>query len=554
LAKPARTEVVGAGFDQRFRAKAVNFLAKPARTKVVSVFTPYYLSYAPRRGSRREDASPTARFTTHHAPLLMNTSSSDPWIGRLIGDRQRYCLEQRIGAGGMGNVYLAMDTRLGQQVAIKLLRDTLAVSAPLRKRFEREAMLCAALKSDHIVDISDYGVTEEGYPFYVMEYLPGETLGQLLHREPKLPVERAIDITCQVCAGLQLAHQGVKIRREGVVTTSDPIQIVHRDLKPDNIFLIPTALGELVKILDFGIAKIRDEAAEFTNLTSSFLGTFRYSAPEQLQVEKNLDGRADIYSLGMILYEMLSGSDPFGFGTEARKTSGVSWGIAHTSQLPQPLRSQPGCECLSVELEAIVMCCLDKLPEQRFQSVVELSTALQSVLQTSLGNAASFGFPSGANSSQSNSSQSNSFQSNSEAIAPPTANFPATEGRHTPPSVAPPSSDRVYLTQTHIVDLHQHRSGELAPLHNRTDADLTRSQQASLSPVQTIPRQQDSGESRRKAKKNLWLLSSAGFVLGVAGVALVAVIFYLYFLLPQQKPPTPSPTNAPVSPQSLEPW
>mgnify|MGYP002777023642 CR=1 FL=1 len=470
----------------------------------------------------------------------MNTSSSDPWIGRLIGDRQRYCLEQRIGAGGMGNVYLAMDTRLGQQVAIKLLRDTFAVSVSLRKRFEREAMLCAALKSDHIVDISDYGVTAEGYPFYVMEYLLGETLGQLLRREPKLPVERAIDIACQICAGLQLAHQGVKIRREGVVTTSDPIQIVHRDLKPDNIFLIPTALGELVKILDFGIAKIRDEAVEFTNLTSTFLGTFRYSAPEQLQVEKNLDGRADIYSLGMILYEMLSGDDPFGFGTEARKTSGVSWGIAHASQLPRPLRSQPGCEYLSVELEATVMRCLDKLPEQRFHSVVELSTVLQSVLPTSLGNAAFV------------PSRSNSSQPNSEAIAPPTAN-PATEGRHTPPSVAPPSSERVYLTQTHVFDLQQHQS-ELAPLHNRTDADLMRSQQASLSPVQTIPRQQESGESRRKAKRNLWLLSSAGFVLGMAGVALVAVIFYLYFLLPEQKTPTPSPTNAPASPQPLESW
>jgi len=474
----------------------------------------------------------------------MNTSSSDPWIGRLIGDRRRYCLEQRIGAGGMGNVYLAMDTRLGQQVALKLLRDTLAVSVSLRKRFEREAMLCAALKSDHIVDISDYGVTEEGYPFYVMEYLLGETLGQLLRREPKLPVEQTIDIACQVCAGLQLAHQGVKIRREGVVTTSDPIQIVHRDLKPDNIFLIPTALGELVKILDFGIAKIRDEAAEFTNLTSSFLGTFRYSAPEQLQVEKNLDGRADIYSLGMILYEMLSGADPFGLGTEARKTSGVSWGIAHASQLPRPLRSQPGCECLSVELEAIVMRCLDKLPEQRFRSVVELSTALQSVLQTSWGNVASFGFPSGAN----------SFQSNNEAIAPPRANIPATEDReHTPPSVAPSSSERIYLTQTHVFDLHQHQSGEPAPLRDRADADLRRSPQASLSRVQTIPRQQDVRESR-KAKKNLWLLSSAGFVLGVAGVALVAVVFYLYFLLPQQEPQTPSPANSPASPQSLEPW
>jgi len=468
----------------------------------------------------------------------MNTSSSDPWIGRFIGDCRRYCLEQRIGAGGMGNVYLAMDTRLGQQVALKILRDTLAVSIPLHKRFEREAMLCAALKSDHIVDISDYGVTEEGYPFYVMEYLVGETLGQLLRREPQLPVERTIEIACQVCAGLQLAHQGVRIRREGVVTTSDPIQIVHRDLKPDNIFLIPTALGELVKILDFGIAKIRDEALELTNLTSTFLGTFRYAAPEQLQIEKNIDGRADIYSLGMILYEMLSGSDPFGFGTEARKTSGVSWGIAHTSQLPQPLRSQPKCKDLPVELEAIVMRCLDKLPEQRFGSVVELSTALQSVLSTSSDRLAGF-----------------HSQPHSKAIAPNSADSATDNRKHIPPSVAPPSSNRTQAAQTRIFDLHQHQHRQHTPPSHRTNATNSgRAQQLSLTQVQNPPVLQPDSRERQRARKNLWLLSTAGFVLGVAGVALVAGIFYLYFLLPQQKQPTQLPSTPPASPQPLEPW
>ena len=467
----------------------------------------------------------------------MNTSSSDPWIGRIIGDCRRYCLEQRIGAGGMGNVYLAMDTRLGQQVALKLLRDTLAVSVPLQKRFEREAMLCAALKSDHIVDISDYGLTEEGYPFYVMEYLVGETLGQLLRRELQLPVERTIEIACQVCAGLQLAHQGVRIRREGVVTTSDPIQIVHRDLKPDNIFLIPTALGELVKILDFGIAKIRNEALELTNLTSTFLGTFRYAAPEQLQIEKNIDGRADIYSLGMILYEMLSGSDPFGFGTEARKTSGVSWGIAHTSQLPQPLRSQPQCKDLPVELEVIVMRCLNKLPEQRFGSVAELSTALQSVLPASLNRA---GFI--------------HSQPHSGAIAPSSADSAPDSRKHIPPS-APPSSHRTQAAQTRIVDLHQHQPRQHTPPSHRTDlTNSGQTQPSSLKQVQNPPVLQQDSRELRKARKNLWLLSSAGFVLGVAGVALVAGIFYLYFLLPQQKQPTQLPSTPPASPQPLEPW
>lgn len=309
----------------------------------------------------------------------MNSSfTSDPWIGRLIGEHQRYRLEKRIGAGGMGDVFLATDTRLGQQVALKVLKDTLATAEDLRKRFKREIDICAALASTHIIQVWDCGVTAEGYPFYVMEYLRGQSLGQLLRREKQLPVERTVRIIRQVCAGLYMAHEGVPVQRDGAA--SEHIQVIHRDLKPDNIFLIPTDLGELVKILDFGIAKLRNDVVEYTNLTSTFQGTFRYAAPEQLQVEQNIDGRADIYSLGIILYEMLSGADPFGFGVKGRSTSGVTWGIAHISKQAQALRSQPGCEQLPAELEAIVMRCLQKTPEDRFTSVEELSRSLQAVI------------------------------------------------------------------------------------------------------------------------------------------------------------------------------
>jgi eukaryotic-like serine/threonine-protein kinase len=305
--------------------------------------------------------------------------TSDPWIGRSVGDRQRYRIDKRLGGGGMGDVFLAMDTLLGQQVALKLLKETLVVSEELRKRFEREVALCAALRSDHIVHVSDYGVTDEKHPFYVMEYLRGQSLGQLLRREKRLPVERTGSIIMQVCEGLRLAHQGVTLWRDGA-TASEHTKIVHRDLKPDNIFLVPTALGELVKILDFGIAKIRDDQAEHTSLTNVFLGTFHYAAPEQLEVEKDLDERADIYSLGIILYEMLSGTDAFGLGLNTHNISGVSWAMAHTSKPPQPLRSQPGCEQLPPELEEIVLRCLQKVPDQRFASVTELSGALKAAI------------------------------------------------------------------------------------------------------------------------------------------------------------------------------
>ncbi len=305
---------------------------------------------------------------------MNSPSQPDPWIGRLIGERQRYRLDKRLGAGSMGDVFLAMDTLLGKQVALKLLKDSLVVSEELRKRFEREVAVCAALQSDHIVEVSDYGVTAEGNPFYVMEYLRGQSLKQLLQQD-RLSVERTAGIITQVCDGLQLAHEGVTLWRDGA-TAGVHINVVHRNLKPENIFLVSTALGELVKILDFSIAKIRDESVEQTNSTSAFIGTYRYAAPEQLRVAQDLDGRADIYSLGIILYEMLSGTNPFGL-VNKHKISEMSWALAHASKPPMPLRSQPGLEQLSLELEAVVMRCLQKAPNERFASVDELKRALQ---------------------------------------------------------------------------------------------------------------------------------------------------------------------------------
>ncbi|MDB9341362.1 serine/threonine-protein kinase [Nodularia spumigena CS-1038] len=303
--------------------------------------------------------------------------SANFWNGRFIGDNQRYRIDRHLAAGGMGDVLLATDSRVGQQVVLKLLKDTLVASQEMRKRFEREVAICAALQSDHIVKISDCGVTPEGYPFYVMEYLRGQTLRQLLLRENRLSVERTQSIISQICQGLHLAHQGVNLPKDG---TNEHIQVVHRDLKPDNIFLVPTDLGEWVKILDFGVAKIRSESSEQTNITNTFIGTFRYAAPEQIQNKKNLDPRADIYSLGIILYEMLSAADPFGFNTKGNNISEASWVLAHAYEPPKPLREQPGCEQLSAQLEVVVIKCLQKNPNNRFASVEELHRALQQAI------------------------------------------------------------------------------------------------------------------------------------------------------------------------------
>jgi eukaryotic-like serine/threonine-protein kinase len=242
------------------------------------------------------------------------------WSQHLLGERQRYRLEKPLGHGGMGEVYLTTDLVLGKQVALKLLRAIWAENAEVRKRFEREVSLCASLQSENIVQVSDYGITPEGIPFYVMEYLIGQTLKQLLDKKKRLPLDQVITIVRQVCSGLHQAHQGVVLQRMGHPV--EKVKVVHRDLKPDNIFLVPTTLGELVKILDFGIAKLRDEAAELTNLhTTQFIGTYHYAAPEQLESSMILDEKADLYSLGMILYEMSTGYDPFGFGDRVHKVT-----------------------------------------------------------------------------------------------------------------------------------------------------------------------------------------------------------------------------------------
>ena len=299
----------------------------------------------------------------------------NPWIGYAIGDRQRYAIVECIAVGSMGDVFLATDTVLGQPVALKLLSNKL-LSSEMRRRFEHEVAVCAALRSDHIVQVMDFGVTSDGYPFYVMEYLEGQTLKQALHFEQRFSVERTIKIVTQICSGLFLAHQGIDLSHQ-TSTTNEHVKVVHRDLKPGNIFLVPTGLGEFVKILDFGIAKICSPQAENTYATNVFLGTLQYAAPEQFRVDVTLDERADIYSLGMILYKMLTGADPFGLN--AQRASFMTWAMAHTNQSPLPMCEQPNCEHLPPELDALVLRCLAKSPDHRPSSVMELEQMLHQI-------------------------------------------------------------------------------------------------------------------------------------------------------------------------------
>jgi eukaryotic-like serine/threonine-protein kinase len=156
-------------------------------------------------------------------------NSPNYWLGRLVGSQQRYRLEELLGSGGMGQVFLAKDTLLGKQVALKLLRSTLSEDDTFKQRFEREVSVCAALSSEHIVRIDDFGITSEGYPYFVMEHLAGETLAARIKREKHLDLPQAVSIITQVCTGLKIAHQGISLWRQGQAT--QPIKVIHRDLK-----------------------------------------------------------------------------------------------------------------------------------------------------------------------------------------------------------------------------------------------------------------------------------------------------------------------------------
>ncbi|MGF1576521.1 MAG: serine/threonine-protein kinase, partial [Cyanophyceae cyanobacterium] len=318
---------------------------------------------------------------------MASETRTDPWLGRQIGHRDRYRLDRNVGGGGMGDVYLATDLMLGKQVALKLLKEGLVDHADLRQRFDREITISAALGSEHIVQVTDHGITSEGNPFFVMEYLKGESLGSLLKQQKRIPFARAMRIILQVCTGLQVAHRGVQMMRRDGSSPGDLTKVIHRDLKPDNIFLTPHEIwGEWVKILDFGIAKIRsDQLTEINKtLSGSFLGTMRYAAPEQWQGKDDIDVRADLYSLGVLFYEMVSGTDPFGLQSHSRPVDPTSWLMAHITTQAQSLRLQNDCSHIPAEVDEIFLRCLAKDPADRFADAGELQVALKNCVSESL--------------------------------------------------------------------------------------------------------------------------------------------------------------------------
>ncbi len=286
---------------------------------------------------------------------------SDPNTGRRISNR--YELLEPIGQGSMGKVYLAGDSLLGGvPVAVKFLSQTL-LNEDMRTRFFREAMTCAQLgqKSMHVVRVTDYGVNEDDVPFYVMEYLKGDNIGYLVQKKP-LPVPRFLGLVRQILLGLRTAHNGILVKGEVV-------PIIHRDIKPSNILVTSDpSMGELVKILDFGIAKLLQAGCEQTN---TFMGTLAYASPEQME-GRELDGRSDIYSLGVMMYQMLSGTLP----VKPKNNSFGSWYKVHRLAVPKPLTEFEPDLRVPKALENVVMACLAKQREDRPASIDSVIASL----------------------------------------------------------------------------------------------------------------------------------------------------------------------------------
>jgi serine/threonine-protein kinase len=288
-------------------------------------------------------------FTSYRIEVLREQADQARKLGH-------YLLKARLGAGGMGEVYLAEHVLLRRPCALKLIRPEFAGNPIFGQRFEREVRMTATLTHPNTVQVFDYGHAEDGTFYYVMEYLPGLTLDDLVRRHGPLPAGRAVHFLRQICGALREAHG---------------IGLIHRDIKPGNVIVCERGgQHDVIKLLDFGLALPRADPDGSEKLTreGTITGTPSYMSPEQVRNEAGLDARSDIYSLGALAYFVLTGAPPF------VKRSSVETLVAQLNEDPAPLTTKRA--ELSADLEAIVLRCLAKDPADRFNDVDDLDKAL----------------------------------------------------------------------------------------------------------------------------------------------------------------------------------
>ncbi len=271
-------------------------------------------------------------------------------VGSILAGKYR--IERMIGEGGMGMVVAATHLHLGTQVALKFLHQEMAGVGQMAERFMREARASALLKSEHVCRVSDVGMLDNGAPYIVMELLSGQDLSSLLRNHGPMPINTAAEYVLQSLIAIAEAHAA---------------GIVHRDLKPGNLFWTQRPDGSsLIKVLDFGIAKAPGSGVNFSlTQTSSVMGSPGYMSPEQLKSSKEVDARSDIWSIGVVLYELVSGRTPFA----GESITELALRVAMDPTPPLPGQFPP-------PFQAVIARCLEKDASRRFQDVAELAIAL----------------------------------------------------------------------------------------------------------------------------------------------------------------------------------
>ncbi|MCU1281838.1 MAG: hypothetical protein JWM53_5384, partial [bacterium] len=277
-------------------------------------------------------------------------------VGQILADRYR--VVRLIGEGGMGQVYEAQHVNINKRFALKLLRPEIVSNAEAVARFRQEAWSASSIGHENIIEIEDFATLPSGAVYLAMEFLDGISLAERMRQEPALSFGEALDIVLQVTSGLSAAHDK---------------SIVHRDMKPENIFLTMKYGRPLVKILDFGIAKVSGaEGNRSLTRTGTIFGTPHYMSPEQA-LGKTLDHRADIYSVGVIMYELFTGKVPF----EAESFMGIL--TKHITTQPTPPREAAPEREIPVEIEAVILRALAKEAEDRYQSMADLTAELAAI-------------------------------------------------------------------------------------------------------------------------------------------------------------------------------